>query len=133
MSFLTCLPLLGLLALAMAEPKVVHMPMTRNRNANNLYKRATVNVTVVNDVFDGLYFVNATIGNPPQLVQLQIDTGSSDVWFFGPKSCDETSSPCLGGFCKCCLFVCTRGLSSILRLYCPVPDRCGTSLAMDRN
>lgn len=121
MPLIKCLTLLGLLTGALAEPKVVHMPMTRNRNVNNLWKRAaTVNVTVVNDVFDGLYFVNATVGTPPQLVQLQIDTGSSDVWFFGPQSCDVSASPCLGGYCKlhysfrlvtCALFFCAVNCS----------------------
>lgn len=31
----------------------------------------------------GFYFVNVTVGTPPQTVQLDIDTGSSDVWMFG--------------------------------------------------
>ncbi|GFF37808.1 probable aspartic-type endopeptidase OPSB [Aspergillus udagawae] len=45
-----------------------------------------------------MYWVNATVGTPGQLVQLQIDTGSSDVWVFGPHSCVQSTSPCLGGY-----------------------------------
>lgn len=92
--------LLGLAASALAEPKVLHMPMARNPNPNPLAKRDTASVTVINAATsEGFYFVNATVGTPGQLVQLVLDTGSSDVWFFGPDSCDEQTSECLGGTC----------------------------------
>lgn len=45
----------------------------------------------------GLYYANISIGTPPQHVSLQIDTGSSDLWMFGPRSCDDTTSVCWGG------------------------------------
>ncbi|KAL1966350.1 hypothetical protein VTN77DRAFT_4492 [Rasamsonia byssochlamydoides] len=89
------------------SPKVVKMDISRRSSSSSssstnhaygrLARRNTVNVVVNNAVFQGLYFVNATVGTPPQPVQLQIDTGSSDVWVFGPNSCDENTSPCLGG------------------------------------
>lgn len=92
--------LLGLAASALAaEPKVLHMPMARNPNANPLAKRDSASVTVTNAMSEGIYFVNATVGTPGQLVQLVLDTGSSDVWFFGPNSCDAKTSDCLGGTC----------------------------------
>jgi hypothetical protein len=102
--------LLGMLVLdypapVCAEPKVVKMAMSRSGNVNQrLARRNHVSVTVTNDVNEGLYFVNATVGTPPQPVQLQIDTGSSDIWFFGPNSCDTSSSPCLGGECQFVFF-----------------------------
>jgi hypothetical protein len=90
---------LGLAASALAEPKVLHMPMARNPNANPLAKRDSASVTVTNALSEGIYFVNATVGTPGQLVQLVLDTGSSDVWFFGPDSCDAKTADCLGGTC----------------------------------
>jgi hypothetical protein len=99
MSLRSC-ALLGLAASALAaEPKVLHMPMARNPNANPLAKRDSASVTVTNALSEGIYFVNATVGTPGQLVQLVLDTGSSDVWFFGPNSCDAKTSDCLGGTC----------------------------------
>ncbi|RAO69067.1 uncharacterized protein BHQ10_005079 [Talaromyces amestolkiae] len=90
--------LLGLAAGALAaEPRVLHMPMARNPNANRLAKRGAASVTVTNAMSEGIYFVNATVGTPGQLVQLVLDTGSSDVWFFGANSCNTTTSDCLGG------------------------------------
>lgn len=94
--------LLGLAAGALAaEPRVLHMPMARNPNVNPLAKRGAASVTVTNAMSEGIYFVNATVGTPGQLVQLVLDTGSSDVWFFGPNSCDTKTSDCLGGQCTC--------------------------------
>jgi len=45
----------------------------------------------------GFYLVNVTVGTPPQTISLDIDTGSSDVWMFGPQSCEEQTSLCYGG------------------------------------
>lgn len=41
-------------------------------------KRASINAPLSN--FIELYTINATIGTPPQLVFLQLDTGSTDLW-----------------------------------------------------
>lgn len=86
-------------SLAHASPKVVAMRMYR-KERSILQKRGTLSVTLGNAVQTGLYFVNASVGTPPQLVQLQIDTGSSDVWMFGPGSCDDSTSRCLGYDCE---------------------------------
>jgi hypothetical protein len=82
-----------------AAPKVLSMRMYRQEQ-NTLQKRAPLSVTLGNAWRDFLYYVNATVGTPPQEVRLQIDTGSSDVWMFGPDSCDSSTSTCLGGACK---------------------------------
>jgi hypothetical protein len=82
-----------------AAPKVLSMRMYRQEQ-NTLQKRAPLSVTLGNSVTNYLYYVNATVGTPPQEVQLQIDTGSSDVWMFGPDSCDISTSECLGYACK---------------------------------
>jgi len=80
-------------------PKVLSMRMYRQERSI-IQKRASLTVTVGNAFTKGLYYVNASVGTPPQLVQLQIDTGSSDVWMFGPHSCDSSTSECLGGACE---------------------------------
>lgn len=41
-------------------------------------KRATINAPLSN--FIELYTINVTIGSPPQLLLLQLDTGSTDLW-----------------------------------------------------
>lgn len=99
MQSLRGIALLGLAASALAEPKVLHMPMARNPNANRLARRGHAVVDITNDMSEGLYFVNASVGTPGQQVQLVLDTGSSDLWFFGANSCDEQTSDCIGGTC----------------------------------
>lgn len=99
---LNLLALLSLVASLGDASKTFSMRMYR-RDRSAMIKRDTLPVDIGNaQVLDGLglYYVNASVGTPPQLVQLQIDTGSSDVWFFGPDSCDSTTSPCVGGICK---------------------------------
>ncbi|MCJ1244538.1 hypothetical protein MMC30_001736 [Trapelia coarctata] len=92
---------LGALSSVLAEaPKVVQMQTYRQKRETipeRLLKRANFPVTLGNAATVGLYYVNATVGTPPQEVSLQIDTGSSDVWMFGPRSCNASTSPCLGG------------------------------------
>ncbi|PIG82053.1 yapsin [Aspergillus arachidicola] len=92
-----CLLALGLFSLVAAQPKVVTFPLSRSER-HVLEKRKYAGALLGNDILDGkgLYWVNASVGTPPQPVQLQVDTGSSDVWMFGPQSCDLNTSPCLG-------------------------------------
>jgi len=100
----SCL-LLSVLASATAEaPKVVQMQTFRHRREivpETLLKRANpLEVTLGNAPTIGLYYVNASVGTPPQGISLLIDTGSSDIWMFGPRSCHSSTSLCLGGNCK---------------------------------
>lgn len=110
MAVLSSLVLLGLAASsALADPAVLHMPLTRNAKhpGPRLAKRAsnTAQVTVVNDIDYGLYYVNATVGTPGQEISLVLDTGSSDVWMFGPGACaasvqqQQQQQQCFGGEC----------------------------------
>jgi hypothetical protein len=80
-------------------PRVIRMQTSR-LEGNRLGKRDSHSVILGNAVREGLYYVNASVGTPYQKVALQIDTGSSDVWMFGPGSCDTKTSLCLGGSCK---------------------------------
>lgn len=76
------------------------MPTERRRTSSNplerdkLRRRATVQAILDNE--ETLYFVNATIGTPPQSVRLHLDTGSSDLWLNTPGSrlCQLKSTPC---------------------------------------
>ncbi|KAH8821654.1 aspartic proteinase precursor [Xylogone sp. PMI_703] len=79
-------------------PRVVEFPIQRaalpNTPADRLDQRQTVEVALSNQVT--LYIANATVGTPAQAVRLQIDTGSSDLWFNTPSSqeCQSRRSPC---------------------------------------
>ncbi|KAL1837628.1 hypothetical protein VTJ49DRAFT_3567 [Mycothermus thermophilus] len=48
------------------------------------------------DNAETLYFINATVGTPPETVRLHIDTGSSDLWVNTPSStyCMSASNLC---------------------------------------
>ncbi|KAI9052043.1 hypothetical protein LZ554_004297 [Drepanopeziza brunnea f. sp. 'monogermtubi'] len=54
----------------------------RSLDARGLFARAedTVTADLTNARLQGLYFANVSVGTPGQQLQLQIDTGSSDVW-----------------------------------------------------
>lgn len=70
-------------SLAAARPRVVRMQTSRV-GRELLGKRDHHSITLGDAVSQGLYHVNASVGTPKQNVVLQIDTGSSDVWVFGP-------------------------------------------------
>lgn len=99
--------LLSFITSIAAKPKVVKMELNKKAQSMhaNIEQRDTSgqssNIVLENDLIEGLYLVNASVGTPPQVIQLQVDTGSSDVWMFGINSCDLETSPCSGSFCKC--------------------------------
>lgn len=59
-------------------------------------KRATINAPIGNAL--ELYYINVSVGTPGQNLQLQLDTGSSDVWMIesGLSECRQQGA-CLGG------------------------------------
>jgi hypothetical protein len=98
----------GLTQLCLAEPGVLslrtfknhqkHAYAVRNWDTNSLTKRAPFSVDLQSYPYigGGFYYVNATVGDPPQDIPLDIDTGSSDIWMFGINSCQNTTSICIG-------------------------------------
>lgn len=78
-------------ALSVAAAGVLRYDFTKTRiNARDLpnlesryphiARRAnTVQTDITNELL--LYFINVTVGTPPQPLSLQLDTGSSDIWF----------------------------------------------------
>jgi len=84
----------------------IHLPIAVHYYcSNNSYPNGTMNstnpnaapvpVSIRNDLFS--YEVQLGIGGDPiQYLTLQLDTGSSDIWVYGPGSC----TICQGGICE---------------------------------
>jgi hypothetical protein len=89
-TFLTAVAVLSC-ALSAAASGVVGFDFTKTRmNARDLpnldtryphiaRRASTVQTDITNELL--LYFINITVGTPPQPLSLQLDTGSSDIWF----------------------------------------------------
>lgn len=88
-----------------ASASVLSLAMSRSVSQGTSYskrslsKRNTFNGDLINNATAGQYNVNVTVGTPPQQMQLQIDTGSSDVWVLGAEiySDPDQCSGCFGG------------------------------------
>jgi hypothetical protein len=69
-----------------ASPKVVGFDLVKERSVypcgSRLQQRRNVVQSVLEKDAAGVqYLVNVSVGTPLQFLQLQIDTGSSDIWF----------------------------------------------------
>ncbi|KIY03182.1 uncharacterized protein Z520_01649 [Fonsecaea multimorphosa CBS 102226] len=58
-----------------------------------LQRRSSVSSSLKNGDFE--YLIDLELGTPAQAVTVSLDTGSSDIWVYGPGSCGSTS--CTGG------------------------------------
>ncbi|OAG36152.1 hypothetical protein AYO21_09692 [Fonsecaea monophora] len=68
----------------------LRLPVRKSHVTRDLQRR-WVSATLQNA--DYSYLVDLDIGTPAQTITLSIDTGSSDIWVYGPGSC----SACTGG------------------------------------
>lgn len=71
---------------ASEQSKVVSLPLYRNKE-RSIGKRDSAAVSL--NYASSAFWLNATVGTPPQQVKLAVDTGSSDAWIFGPDVCEE--------------------------------------------
>jgi hypothetical protein len=71
---------------SLEQSKVVSLPLYRNKE-RSIWKRDAAAVPL--NYASSSYWLNATVGTPPQQVKLAVDTGSSDAWVFGPDVCDD--------------------------------------------
>lgn len=94
--------LLGLAYAHESSPKVLSLPMRRRtiqEQSQSLTKReaSAISTSLYNDVTHGVYTINITIGTPGQPVELQLDSGSSDLWVFSDAACIVAN--CTTGSC----------------------------------
>lgn len=104
--FATALGAASLLAsiapvIATPEPGTVGFTFEKKRFAaedapRRLTRRQsnTISVGLTNEIL--LYFINVTVGTPPQPFSLQLDTGSSDIWFPADNAdiCQQDADNC---------------------------------------
>ena len=68
-------------------PGTLRFPFKIHGGQSALNKRQTVQSPIQNALPLQFYTVDMTVGTPPQAVNVVIDTGSSDTWFFAPGAC----------------------------------------------
>lgn len=93
------------LPLASATPGTIQMGISKDRKTAALQRRGggTVQATLNQPSSKLQYNVDLQVGTPGQTITVQVDTGSSDVWFPDSSACVKLSSggtSCDGGSCK---------------------------------
>ncbi|KAF4468900.1 yapsin [Fusarium albosuccineum] len=101
-ALLVALCVAALFSAVCSEPLHLRFEREKTPNPKRLARRDddTVETPLYNVDYYLVYLVNISIGEPAQTVSLQLDTGSSDLWVFGPGSCDPKKvslHACLGG------------------------------------
>ena len=87
-----------------SEPPSLKMPFAKRLSEKNKMKRdSSIAESLSNDVTS--YEITVEVGTPAQTVNLQLDTGSSDLWVLGPGACDTASCTCPSGGCTYCMYI----------------------------
>jgi hypothetical protein len=91
---------LSLIELSLAS-STFRLDIVKNQDveaAQILRRDGTVFEALTNGM--SLYYANVTVGTPGQSFSLQIDTGSSDVWFPSVSNPTCVAGGCIYGSCK---------------------------------
>ena len=86
---------------------LVHRDVLKRRAAE-LHARDPLLESLYNNRQQGGYFINISIGTPPQPLSVLLDTGSSDLWVMSTETdiCksrtlqQEVGRACYGGLCE---------------------------------
>jgi hypothetical protein len=82
---------------ALAAEGVVQLPVRHQRKAVSKRSTGPITIPLANALNE--YLVEIEVGTPPQKIQSQLDTGSSDLWFPTGSQCPSTQA-CPYGHCK---------------------------------
>ena len=94
-----------------AHDAVVHLDIERRQHnvLPRLARRSnsSLPVSLDNNVQNGGYFVNVSMGTPPQQLTLQLDTGSSDTWApsISAPICQQSQGNPRGCFFGACMHI----------------------------
>jgi len=77
------------MSIARTAGKSTQTAKLRNRD---LSPRSSITEALFNNITGGDYLATVSVGTPPQVISLAIDTGSSDVWLLA-KTADLCTDP----------------------------------------
>ena len=87
-----------------SEPPALKMPFAKRLSKKSKTKRDdSVVASLLNEVMS--YDITVEVGSPAQTVNLQLDTGSSDLWVLAPGTCDTATCICPSSGCTYCMYI----------------------------
>ncbi|KAI7896405.1 aspartic peptidase domain-containing protein [Mucor mucedo] len=86
----TCAASTALAIVLPEEPHLIRIPMTKQYDSPKGLQRKR-DTKLYND-YGSIYLVDVAVGTPPQVFELAVDTGSSDLWIPGSQ-CPDSLCP----------------------------------------